>query len=278
MLTSVIIPAYNEENYIGKCLESLGKQSFKDFEIIIIDDGSTDKTREIIRKYKKIILIIGEHKGTAFSRNLGAKKAKGEILIFVDADMTFNKDYLKNLVKPILENEKIIGATHENEIAMNTDNIWSRLWGKVRVDKESVKDVKIFRVIRKSKFLEMGGFDSKYGYADDQTFWFKFKLKPVVAENTICYHNNPETLKETFKQAIWIGASWKERFKIFRISGINYFALRMLWIGLPFFVFAKSLKGVEGVGFRNKLRFFWCKFYGYFIGIEKAVLSGEVWK
>ncbi|MCW8966769.1 MAG: glycosyltransferase family 2 protein, partial [Candidatus Pacearchaeota archaeon] len=99
---SIVIPVYNEEKYIGKCLESLNKQTYKNFEIIIIDDGSTDKTVEIIKKFD-VHLIKGKHKGTAFSRNLGAKSAKGEILIFIDADMTFDKDYLKNLIKPILE-------------------------------------------------------------------------------------------------------------------------------------------------------------------------------
>lgn len=276
---SVIIPVYNEEKYIGKCLESLKKQSFQDFEIIIIDDGSQDKTREIIEKYKKIKLITGEHKGTAISRNLGAKKARGDILIFIDADMTFDKDYLRNLIKPILENKEIIGTTHDYEVADNIDNIWSRCWGKIRVSKEGAKDVKIFRAIRKDKFFEMGGFDSKYGYADDQTFWFKFGVKPEVAEDTICYHKNPETLEETYKQAVWIGASWKERYKIFRIFGIKYIVLILFGISLPVIVLLKSLKTkVEGVSFRNKLKFFWFKFRGYFSGVKRAILRGEVWK
>ncbi len=279
MFISIIIPTYNEEKYIGKCFESLKKQSYENFEIVIVDDGSTDKTKEIVQKYKKIKLFGGKHKGTAFSRNLGAGKAKGEILIFIDADMTFDKYYLENLIKPILKNEKIIGTTHENEIATNTNNIWSRLWGEIRVDKEGAKSVKIFRAIRKNKFLEMGGFDSKYGYADDQTFWYKYGVKPVVAENTICYHNNPETLEETFKQAKWIGASWKERFVIFKMFGIKYFALILFGLFLPVLVFLKSLKTrISGVSFRNKIRFFWFKFRGYFEGIEKAVVRREVWK
>ena len=279
MILSIIIPTYNEEKDIEKCINSLQKQSFKDFEIIVVDDGSTDKTKEIIRKYNKIKLIEGEHKGPGFSRNLGARKAKGEILIFVDADMTFDKDYLKNLVKPFEEDKNLIGTTHENEIANNTDNLWSRCWGKERITFYYKENPKIFRAIRKDKFLEMGGFDSKYGYADDQTFWFKFGIKPIVAENTICYHNNPETLEETFKQAKWIGASWKERFVIFRIFGINYLVLFLFGMFLPIIVFLKSLKAnIEEVEFKDKLRFFWYKFRGYFQGIKKAVVREEVWK
>lgn len=276
---SIIIPAYNEEEEIGKCLESLDKQSFKDFEIIVVDDGSTDKTKEIVHKYKNVKLIEGEHRGTAFSRNLGVEKSEGDILIFVDADMTFDKNYLKNLIKPILENKQIIGTTHESEIATNIDNVWSKCWGKERITSDYKKNPTIFRAIKKNKFLEMGGFDSKYGYADDQTFWFKFKLRPIIAPNTVCYHNNPETLEETYKQAKWIGASWKERFKIFRIWGINYLALALFLLGLPFFVLMKALRSkIEGVVFKEKVKFFLYKFYGYFEGIKKAVIIGEVWK
>ena len=203
---SVVIPTYNEEKDIGFCIESLNKQSFGNFEIIIVDDGSTDKTKEILSKFKKVKIISGQHKGPGFSRNLGAKSARGKILIFIDADMTFDKDYLKNLTAPF-KDKSIIGTTHDYEVVENIKNIWSRCWGRVRVSKEEAKDVKIFRAIRKDKFLKLGGFDPQYGYADDQTFWFKYKIKPVVAKNATCYHRNPETLKGVYKQSRWIGAS-----------------------------------------------------------------------
>ncbi|MCW8965845.1 MAG: hypothetical protein OQK82_04040, partial [Candidatus Pacearchaeota archaeon] len=174
---------------------------------------------------------------------------------------------------------KTIGTTHDYEVADNIENIWSRCWGKIRVSKESAKNVKIFRAIKKNWFLEHEGFDSKYGYADDQTFWFKFGVKPEVAENTICYHKNPESLEETYKQARWIGASWPERFKIFRIFGVKYLALILFGLSLPFLVLIKSLNAkIKGVSFRNRLRFFWFKFRGYFSGIKKSVIYGEVWK
>lgn len=276
---SVIIPAYNEEKDIKNCLDSLFKQSYKDFEILVIDDGSTDKTKLIAKKYNGVKLIEGAHKGPGFSRNFGAKNSKGEILVFVDADMTFDKDYLKNLVSPILKDKEIIGTTHENEIANNTENIYSRLWGRIRLGKQGAEDVKIFRAIRKDAFFRMGGFDPKYGYADDQTFWFKFKIKPVVAKNALCYHNNPETLDETFKHAVWIGTSWKERFKIFQIPLINYIFLGIFLIGIPFFALIKSMKSSEkGIKFGEKFSFFWFKFKGYSKGINKAVLRGEIWK
>jgi len=274
---SVVIPAYNEEKDIEICLDSLKGQTFKDFEIVVVDDGSTDKTREIVEKYG-VMLLKQEHQGPGNARNFGAESAKGEILIFVDADMHFDKDYIKNLIHPIQKKETIIGTTHDYEIATNTNNKWSFLWGKIRVDKTNAKDVKIFRAIRRKKFLDMGGFDQKYGYADDQTFWYKYKIKPVVAKNTTCYHKNPDTLNGTYNQAIWIGASWKERFKIFKIPLFNLAGVLLLWLSLPLFVLLKSFGGTKKISFKDKSRFYWYKFYGYFKGIKKAVLFREVWK
>lgn len=270
MLVSVIIPTYNEEKDIAECLKSLKNQSYKNIEIIAVDDGSIDGTRDIIKKFRKVKLIEGQHKGPGFSRNLGARQAKGEILIFIDSDMTFDKSYIKNLIKPILKDKRIIGTTHDFEIATNTDNKWSSLWGKIRVSKENAKDVRIFRAIRKDKFLELGGFDPKYGYADDQTFWFKYKIKPFVAENTICYHKNPETLKGTYKQARWIGASWRERYAVFRIPILNYISIPILFVLMPFAVLLKSIKPSRA-NFLERIRFYFAKFYGYLLGVSRAI-------
>lgn len=204
---SVIIPTYNEEEDIEQCIKSLHEQTHAQKEIIVVDDGSTDKTLERVKKYPEIKVLEQQHCGPGAARNLGANKARGEILIFIDADMTFDKKYIENLIKPIVGNNDVVGATHDYEVVNNVDNVWSRCWGRIRVSKENAKDVKIFRAIRKSKFLEMGGFDKRYGYADDQTFWFKYKVRPVVAPDTTCYHKNPKTLKQVYKQSRWIGAS-----------------------------------------------------------------------
>lgn len=277
---SVIIPAYNEERYIEKCLASLSKQSYRDKEIIVVDDGSTDRTIEIAKKYH-IKIIRGEHKGPGFSRNLGAKKAQGKILVFIDADMHFDKEYIKNLVSPILKNSKIVGTTHDYEVATNTDNIWSRLWGKVRVAKETAHQVAIFRAIRRDAFLKMGGFDPKYGYADDQTFYYKYGIKPTVAKNTTCYHRNPESLKETYKQAIWIGRSWRRRFTLFKIPLLNLVSLLIAALLIPFKVVIKSVQvkfAMPDIPYTKIFQFYTVKFKGYLVGLTSALVWGEVRK
>ncbi len=271
---SVIIPCYNEEKDILECLKSLAEQSFQNFEVIIVDDGSKDRTLEIMNEFadknKKITIRIlkQNHKGPGEARNLGANKAKGEILVFIDADMTFDKDYLKNLIEP-LNKQEIIGTTHELEIVKNIDNIWSRCWGKIRVSKEDAKNMKVFRAIRKNKFLEFGGFDPKYGYADDQTFWFKYKIKPVVAKNAVCYHKNPENLKQIYRQSRWIGAS--HNINLIKITGMIF----LFPILIPVLAIRKCYKNKDFLIFPAMLFFMTSRYFGNLNGYLRKIFWGH---
>ncbi len=98
-LVSVIIPVYNAEKYIRKCLESVICQSHDSFEIIVVDDGSTDSTNVIlknyVREYNYIKLIEIENHGQGYARNLALQKAKGEYIFFLDADDFIERDTLK---------------------------------------------------------------------------------------------------------------------------------------------------------------------------------------
>lgn len=92
---SIIIPVYNNEQYIEKCIQSVLNQTFENFEVIVINDGSTDKSGEILEKLNRedsrIILIEQKNQGVAVARNRGMNKATGKYITFVDGD-----DYLKN--------------------------------------------------------------------------------------------------------------------------------------------------------------------------------------
>lgn len=92
-MISIIIPTLNEEKYLPRLLECIKSQSYKDYEIIIADNNSKDKTRKIAKKYR-CRLTGGGHPG--IGRNKGAKTAKGDILLFLDADVTFGKDFIKD--------------------------------------------------------------------------------------------------------------------------------------------------------------------------------------
>ena len=105
MKYSFIVPVYNTEKYLKKCLDSLVNQTYDKFEIIIVNDGSLDNSKSIIndykKKYKNIIVVNQENQGLSMARNNGVKKASGDYLIFVDSDDYVEKDLLKVINKNI---------------------------------------------------------------------------------------------------------------------------------------------------------------------------------
>lgn len=208
-LISIIIPSFNEKDSIPDCLLSLREQSYKPVEIIIVDDGSTDGSDKIAKKLCDIFLRQ-DHQGPGIARNRGAKAAKGEILVFVDSDMTFDKNFIKNLIAPILDKNSI-GTFSKDEFLLNKDNAWAVCWNINRgapYDKmhpQNYPDTQdVFRAILKSEFDKVGGFDST-GYADDWTLSRKLGVKATVAKNASFYHKNPSNLKEVYSQARWFG-------------------------------------------------------------------------
>lgn len=102
MLASVIIPTYNDEEYIGKLLDSLVTQTVKNFEVIIIDDKSGDRTVEIIEKFKKKLNLKLLHSGRhnqSYSRNLGIKSTKGDVLVNLDSDCQVNNTFVEGILE-----------------------------------------------------------------------------------------------------------------------------------------------------------------------------------
>lgn len=271
---SVIIPAYNEEKVIGECIKSLLEQTYPEKEIIFIDDGSTDKTVEIIKSYP-VKLLQQNHRGPGAARNLGAKEAKGKILVFVDADMTFDKKFLFELVKPILMG-KARGTSSKQEFVANWKNIWARCWNinegwapkrrhrlndgsllrqfydylafavsrrSTSLEKfaeyQRLQESSIFRAILKSEFDRVGGY-TPGGYTDDYSLSAKLGYKSTEAEAKF-YHSNPATLPEIFKQAGWIGKrSYKFGLVGFLFALIRSSLLVSLMVGV-----IKSFKNLE---------------------------------
>lgn len=110
MKISIIIPTYNREKLLVKCLDSIYSSSIRPYEIIIVDDNSTDNTKNIIKKYDCKYIKLNKNKGAGNARNIGAKYATGNILLFIDSDIVIKKNTLKNLILNIkkYKNIKII--------------------------------------------------------------------------------------------------------------------------------------------------------------------------
>lgn len=131
---SIIIPVYNTSSFLPKCFDSILSQSFKDYEVIIVNDGSTDNSQKIIDKYvkrykDKFKSFITKNNGLSEARNFGVKESTGDYLLFVDSDDYIEKNLLKKLdsilkddldlirfqLKTVNNNYKVIDRFHEEE-------------------------------------------------------------------------------------------------------------------------------------------------------------------
>ena len=124
---SVIVPVYNVEEKIKRCLESLKRQRFYDFEVVLIDDGSTDKSGEICEKYAGIddrfIVIHQKNQGVSVARNTGISIANGKYITFVDSDDYVSSDFLHNLYAAISSNNADIAMCNYYMLSLNKGNI-----------------------------------------------------------------------------------------------------------------------------------------------------------
>ena len=113
-LISVIIPCYNVEKYIDRCMESVLNQTYRNLEIILVDDGSTDGTGEIIKKYAehdhRIKILHQKNKGAGAARNAGMEIASGSYIGFVDSDDWIAEDMYEYLIGIIKEEDADIAA------------------------------------------------------------------------------------------------------------------------------------------------------------------------
>lgn len=174
---SVIIPAYNAESTLSALLDSLSSQSYKDFEVVVIDDFSRDRTPQIARTYKCKFITLSENHGPAYCRNIGAQNAQGEILVFTDSDCRVDHNWLKNIGKNFLkgDTEAIMGQLVLPQSTLLGDAIaalgfpaggaigFDKIW---RVDEYGFTDSlsSCNCAIRKDAFDKIGGFDESFPY------------------------------------------------------------------------------------------------------------------
>ena len=209
---SCVIPAYNEERNISACLNSLLNQSVNCFEIIVVDDGSTDNTVEIVKEMMKkdsrIRLLKQSHNGPGSARNLGAKNAKGKVIVFPDADEEYPSNYLEKLANPILSGKEI--GTIPRQVKLNQkSNHLSKIkaydhYGRQADSFTSTEKNKpeIFKAIRRDIFIKIGGFDNSNDYFDDSSLFKKMNKRPAIVD-TEFYVTHSSSLREIVTDSAW---------------------------------------------------------------------------
>ena len=204
---SVIIPLFNKENEIKNTLQSVLEQSFSDFEVIIIDDGSTDKSLQIVSQFadNRISLISKKNEGVSIARNFGVKKAKSDYIAFLDADDYWYSNHLENLyslIQKYPENKWFAAAyekkrtfkltTKMNSPILNNGENWSGLvndfFEHSFIDCLAWTSAVCFK---KSFFITLGGFNSNYTHGEDTDLWVRAALNfPLVFSNNVTSTHN----------------------------------------------------------------------------------------
>lgn len=185
---SVIMPAYNAEKSITESIESVLNQTYQDFELIIINDGSKDNTLEICKRFTKaysnIKLINQKNKGVSAARNCGIKNADGKYIMFIDSDDTYNSRIIELMYNKIKESdydcvmcdikyinkqdEKELGCFSKNKDIYNKDDLLSELYPFIDVNGFHT----LYNKIYVNKIIKENGieFDDKLSMAEDLLF------------------------------------------------------------------------------------------------------------
>lgn len=200
---SIIIPTYNRADFIGKTIQSLLDQTYTDFEVIVVDDGSTDNTEEIVTAIKddRIVYYKKENAERGAARNFGVNKAKGDYISFLDSDDLLYPDYLKE-ANSFIKNNKSIKIFHQLFEIKNTD-------GKV-IQTADYTNIDVFNnLVTKGNFMACQGMflqtdfaqanlfieDRNLAGSEDYELWLRIattteiKINPVITSSLIAHQD-----------------------------------------------------------------------------------------
>jgi glycosyltransferase involved in cell wall biosynthesis len=225
-LVSVIIPAHNEERFIKETIDSILSQTYKKFEIIVVNDGSKDKTvqivKELMKKEKRIKLVSFDMgHSAAFARNNGVKNAKGEIIIFQDADCFADKKMIDSVVKNINGGYDGVASRTLNmpPTTLIGRSIQAQRGLRWETHENKKKEINVNSGIlvanmKKKCFESIGGFDELIFYFEDEDLtrrFFEKGYKAIYEPNARELHHDPDTLTETIGQSKHFGKgiAWK---------------------------------------------------------------------
>jgi len=177
---SVIIPTYNRSQFVCETVESVLSQTYKDFEIIVIDDGSTDGTKDVLAHYSdQIKYIYQQNQGVGAARNKGITEARGEYLAFIDDDDLWLPEKLEKQVE-YMDNHPDVAFVSTGTYVIDVDGNDVAKWQKYESSRQTfeslVEDNFIFNLtvlLRKNCFENVGGFDTRLAISQDYDLWLR---------------------------------------------------------------------------------------------------------
>lgn len=165
---SVIVPVYNDSGRLADCLERLLQSEYRDFEAIVVDDGSTDGSSDIARAHDVRLIRMPRRSGPAAARNAGADVARGDYLVFIDADVLVHADTLGGLTRTFAEDatvDAVFGSYDTSPSAPNFISHYKNLFHHY-VHQTSHEQASTFwsgcGAVKRAAFIEAGGFDTRF--------------------------------------------------------------------------------------------------------------------
>ena len=210
MKVSVIIPTYNRSSVLSRAIDSVLRQSFRDFELIVVDDGSTDNTKNLIEQYSdQITYIYQDNKGVSAARNLGLKHATGEWVAFLDSDDEWKKKKLEKQIA-FIEKNPLFQWSHGNEKwlrngkHLNQKKIHQKSGGDIFERSLHLCLISPSTVIIKRDLLQrMNGFDPEFIVCEDYDLWLRilkdFPIGFIEDELIIKHGGHDDQLSHKYK-------------------------------------------------------------------------------
>lgn len=220
MRASVVIPAYNAERLLPECLKSLYDQTVPrdQYEIIVVDDGSTDGTAKAAGSFPGVRVVSQKNQGPAAARNLGAREAGADIVLFTDSDCVPERDWVERMLEPFGRDPKLAGdkgryLTRQKELAARF--VQAEYQDKYRL-LEKHREIDFIDTysagFRREAFLRYGGYDTSFPVACAEDVELSFRMsnggeRMVYVPGAVVYHRHPDRwgayFRKKYKFAYW---------------------------------------------------------------------------
>jgi GT2 family glycosyltransferase len=213
---SIVIPCYNAEATLAECLTRVFQSTFESFEVVIVDDGSTDRSRAIAQTFPVRVVPSPGRVGPAVARNIGARAAVGEILFFIDSDVMLRPDSLLRLADAFEDGtvDALCGVQsaemRHQDLVSQYKNLWMR-WTYLRHTGSVPLFYTTAAAIRRDAFLRVGGFDEAYATpnVEDTAFGQKLarlglsvRVHPRLEVEHVKYYSLHSLLRTDFMRAV----------------------------------------------------------------------------
>ena len=234
-LISVVTSVYNGEAFVKECVDSILNQTFKDFEYIILNNGSTDRTLEILSKYKdpRLRIIHQENLGVPRSLNKGVSLCSSDLIAGVDADDYVYPNWLEKCYEFMSENQEVVVCSCRFDVLVN-DRFYPQNLSFLEYDPDIRKSMSFmnpiahsFSITRRLPFLKVGGYDPKLVIAHDYDLWIRL-LEGGKARNLneiLGVHRSHDNSYSSKKERTMIKEAFKVQWKAYRKLGGSFWKM-----------------------------------------------------